>query len=96
MLALLALPAVSIPAASVRSGWFPPASNVAFGVVFGLFAAAIVVLAVVTIAWAVRKDRPGREAWRQRMIERRPPTTGIPVDPRRIPDRRNDGTGGIS
>lgn len=111
MFALLALPAASlgvistptasfppasVSSASFQSGWFPSASDVAFGVVFGLFAAAIVVLAVVTITWAVRKDRPGREAWRQRMIERRPPTTGIPVDPRRARDRRGDGTDGVS
>jgi hypothetical protein len=45
------------------------ASDTAFGIVFGLFIAAFVVLAVVTITWAVRRDRPRREAWRRRMVE---------------------------
>ena len=49
---------------------FAPASDVAFGIVFGVFVAATAVLAVVTIVWAVRRDRSGRETWRQRMIER--------------------------
>jgi hypothetical protein len=46
------------------------AADAAFTIVFGLFVAALVVLAVVTVVWAVRHDRPGLEAWRQRMLER--------------------------
>jgi hypothetical protein len=53
---------------------FPPASNVAFGVVFGVFIAASVVLVVVVITWAVRRDRAGREAWHRR----RTAATGMP------------------
>jgi hypothetical protein len=48
---------------------FPPASDVAFGIVFGLFVLAVLVLAVVTIRWGIRRDRPGRQAWRQSRIE---------------------------
>jgi hypothetical protein len=76
---------------------FPMASNVAFGVVFGVFVAALVVLAVVTMTWAVRKDRPGREAWRQRMLERHESPHDRSAPPR--PDRegidrsRRNGSG---
>ena len=44
----------------------PLATDVAFAVVFGVFVLAFAALAVITIAWAVRRDRPGREAWRRR------------------------------
>jgi membrane protein implicated in regulation of membrane protease activity len=59
-----------------------PATDVAFGVVFGLFVLAVVVLAVLTIRWAVRRDRPGREAWKARSLARRagaaPPSSNGP------------------
>ncbi len=42
------------------------AVNAAFAIVFGVFVAALLVLVVITITWAVRRDRPGRAAWRQR------------------------------
>ena len=35
----------------------------AFVAVFGVFLAALVVLAVVTLRWAVRRDRKGRAEW---------------------------------
>ena len=38
----------------------------AFVVVFGVFLAALVVLAVVTLRWAVRRDRKGRAEWAAR------------------------------
>jgi len=44
-------------------------ADVAFGVVFGVFLLALAVLAVVAIRWGVRRDRPGREAWRRRRME---------------------------
>jgi hypothetical protein len=69
-------PAVSNPAVSNPAVSNLAASDVAFGIVFGLFAAAFLVLVVVTITWAIRRDRPGREAWRQRMIERRDAAAG--------------------
>jgi hypothetical protein len=39
---------------------------VAFDVVFGLFVVAFVVLAVITVSWAVRRDRVGRAEWARR------------------------------
>jgi hypothetical protein len=42
------------------------ASNVAFFTIFGIFVAAMLVLIVVIIVWAVRHDVAGRRAWRQR------------------------------
>jgi hypothetical protein len=52
------------------------AVNVAFVVVFGLFVVAMVVLAVLVITWAVRRDRVGRQAWRQRQEGESPPAPG--------------------
>jgi hypothetical protein len=45
------------------------ASNVAFGVIFGIFVVALVVLIVITLTWAIRRDRIGRAAWRRRQEE---------------------------
>lgn len=39
------------------------AAGGAFDAVFGVFVAAFLVLVVVTLRWAVRRDRVGREAW---------------------------------
>jgi hypothetical protein len=47
------------------------ASDVAFGIVFGVFVLALLVLAIIAIRWGVRKDRPGRQAWRQRHLDAR-------------------------
>jgi O-antigen/teichoic acid export membrane protein len=57
------------------------ASDAAFGIVFGLFVVAFIALTVLTISWAVRRDRPKREAWRRRMEDEYrarggPPTNG--------------------
>lgn len=41
-------------------------TDVAFYVGFGLFLLAFVVLAVVTLRWAVRRDRAGRAEWARR------------------------------
>jgi hypothetical protein len=43
-----------------------PATNTAFAVVFGVFVAAMVVLIVIIVVWAVRHDIAGRRAWRAR------------------------------
>jgi hypothetical protein len=45
------------------------ATDAAFGIVFGLFVLALLVLAFVAVRWGVRRDRPGRQAWRQRHLE---------------------------
>ena len=73
---------------------FAPATDVAFGIVFGLFVLALLVLAVVTIRWGVRRDRPGRQAWKQRHLEAAagksgtaPVGSGGEVDPDRAKDR---------
>jgi hypothetical protein len=39
------------------------ASNVAFAIVFSIFVVAMVVLAVVVLIWAIRRDRVGRANW---------------------------------
>ncbi len=41
-------------------------SDAAFYAVFAVFVAALVVLAVVTLRWAVRRDRAGRAEWLRR------------------------------
>jgi energy-converting hydrogenase Eha subunit A len=45
------------------------AVNVAFVVVFGAAVVAFVVMSIITISWAIRRDRPGREAWRNRIAQ---------------------------
>jgi hypothetical protein len=55
------------------------AADAAFYVVFGAAAVAFVVLAVITVGWAFRQDRTGRERWLDRQRERGvtgPPPTG--------------------
>lgn len=44
-------------------------SNTAFLAVFGVFLAAFFVLAVVTLRWAVRRDRAGRAEWLRRRTQ---------------------------
>jgi len=44
------------------------ASDVAFGVVFGAFVVAFVVLSFITVRWAVRRDRRGRTEWQRRVF----------------------------
>jgi uncharacterized membrane protein (DUF485 family) len=44
-------------------------SSVAFGVIFGIFVAALLVLTVIVVLWAVRRDRAGRALWRERHQE---------------------------
>lgn len=55
---------------------FTPAADLAFGIVFGVFVLALAVLAVVAVRWAVRRDRPGRQAWRDRRLGIAPPESG--------------------
>lgn len=45
------------------------ATGAAFGLFFGVFVLALVVLAAVAIRWGIRKDRPAREAWKRRHRE---------------------------
>jgi hypothetical protein len=46
------------------------ASNTPFAIIFGIFIVALLTLIVITIMWAVRRDRSGRASWRQRQAER--------------------------
>ncbi len=65
------------------------ASNVAFAVLFGIFIVALAVLIVVVLMWAIRSDRKGRAAWRQRQLERSAPAEGdVPPPPRPSPPPR--------
>jgi hypothetical protein len=48
------------------------ASDVTFGIVFGIFVAALAVLGVVAVRWGIRRDRPGRQAWRERQLRATP------------------------
>jgi hypothetical protein len=52
---------VAVPLAAV---------NAAFVVLFGIFVVALLVLIVVVLTWAVRRDRTGRAAWKQRQLDR--------------------------
>ena len=38
-------------------------ADVAFFTVFGLFVVAFVVLSVITVRWAIRRDRSGHDEW---------------------------------
>jgi hypothetical protein len=59
------------------------ASDVAFAVVFGIFVVAMLTLIVVVVTWAIRRDRDGRAAWRQRQQDRSAATEGdVPPAPR--------------
>jgi hypothetical protein len=42
------------------------ASNVPFDILFGIFVLALLVLVVIVLTWAIRRDRAGRAAWVQR------------------------------
>jgi hypothetical protein len=52
------------------------ASNTAFFVLFGIFVVGMLVLIFLTLRWTIRRDRAGREAWRQRQQGGAPPTSG--------------------
>jgi len=41
----------------------------AFAIVFGIFVVAFVVLSVVVMTWAIRRDRAGWREWRERRDE---------------------------
>ncbi len=48
----------------------------AFGVIFGIFLVALLVLIVIVLRWAIRRDRQGRELWKERQASRMSPTEG--------------------
>jgi hypothetical protein len=67
--------------AALRSVTLQPAmaTNVGFDITFGLFVLAWLILAFVTIRWAVRHDRAGFSAWRRRQAGAAP--TIEPINP---------------
>ncbi len=59
--------------------------SVAFGVIFGIFVVALVVLIVIVLRWAIRSDRRGRALWRQRQESGMAPTEGDVPPPSSLP-----------
>ena len=71
------------------------AAGAAFDAVFGVFVAAVVVLAVVTLRWAIRRDRVGRAEWMRRQQESGAlPTSPPPHTNGRVPGRHGQRGGG--
>lgn len=58
----------------------PPfvAADRAFYAVFAVFVVAFAVLAVITVRWAVRRDRAGRAEWARRQSAAGPTPGGVP------------------
>jgi hypothetical protein len=65
-----------LPTTTAHSAHLVASSSPAFGIIFGIFVAALLVLIVITLMWAVRRDKAGRALWRQRQQERLGPTEG--------------------
>jgi hypothetical protein len=53
-----------------------PATDTAFFVLFGIFVVAFAVLAVITVTWAIRRDRAGRADWARRREDEPPRSPG--------------------
>jgi len=71
------------------------AANIAFGVVFGAFVIALVALIVITLRWAIRRDRVGRAEWIRRRTEGDLGAADAPSGPvRRTRARRAPGEPG--
>jgi hypothetical protein len=51
----------------------PAAQDAAFYFFFGVFVVGFVVLSVLTLRWAIRRDRAGRRAWLARRAGEVPP-----------------------
>jgi cbb3-type cytochrome oxidase subunit 3 len=59
------------------------ASDVAFAVLFSIFIVALLVMIVIVLTWAFRRDKQGRAAWRQRQQDRTSAAEGdVPPGPR--------------
>lgn len=73
-----------------------PAVAAAFVAVFGVFVVALLVLAVAVVTWAVRRDRQGRQQWRQRQLDaQRAAERGVAPGPHRAaPDPDASGRNG--
>jgi hypothetical protein len=72
-----------VPTPALRSVHLVASTSPAFAIIFGIFVVALVVLIVLTLMWAYRRDKAGRALWRQRQQERVAPTEGdVPPTPR--------------
>jgi hypothetical protein len=72
-----------LPTTTAHQVHLVASSSPAFGIIFGIFVAALLVLIVITLMWAFRRDKAGRALWRQRQQERLDPTEGdVPPAPR--------------
>jgi hypothetical protein len=60
------------------------ASNTAFFVIFGIFVVALLVLIVIVLTWAIRRDRAGRASWmlRRQQQAAAPGEGDVPRSPR--------------
>jgi hypothetical protein len=71
------------PASILPARLLVASDSVAFAVIFGIFVAALLVMIVIVLRWAVRRDRTGRAQWRQRQTGRASPPDGdAPPPPR--------------
>ncbi|MGH9043463.1 MAG: hypothetical protein ACRDVP_01225 [Acidimicrobiales bacterium] len=64
---------------------FAPAAAALFGVVFAVFVLATVILAVIAVRWAVRRDRIGRREWKRRQLEAATERSELEQDKRNRP-----------
>jgi uncharacterized membrane protein len=69
------------------------ASNLAFTIVFSLFIAAFLGLSVITLLWAIRRDRRGRAAWQERQVQRAEELQRPPAAPNGKGPHGRDGAG---
>jgi hypothetical protein len=61
------------------------ATNVGFAITFGLFVVALLTLFFLTARWAIRHDRAGYAAWRNRQQAAAPPTITPTATPTTTP-----------
>jgi uncharacterized membrane protein YadS len=73
-----------LPKHVVASAQLVASTSLAFAIIFGIFVVALLVLIVITLMWAYRRDKAGRVLWRQRQQERAAPGEGD-VPPTRRP-----------
>jgi hypothetical protein len=72
-----------VPTPALRSAYLVASTSPAFDIIFGIFVVALLVLIVITLMWAYRRDKVGRALWRQRQQEGPAPTEGdVPPTPR--------------
>jgi hypothetical protein len=70
------------------------AANVAFFVVFSIFVVAFTVMGVITLTWALRRDRAGRSEWLERQVDESASGAGDVPTPRTNGRQPPAGRGG--